>query len=101
MQEEIKITGVTVFVNPYSEPNEEEEEEKAKDEKNVEDEENVSFWSLYFQSTCIFHFSLFIFYFYVLISFVFWSRKKLGRGIAIQVQEQRILELVVVALEST
>lgn len=51
VQEEIKITGVTVFVNPYSEPDEEEEEEKAKDEKNVEDEENVSFWSLYFQST--------------------------------------------------
>lgn len=39
MQEEIKITSVTVFVNPYSEPDE--EEEKQKDEKNVEDEENV------------------------------------------------------------
>lgn len=37
--EEIKITSVTVFVNPYNEP-EEEEEEKAKDEKNAEDEEN-------------------------------------------------------------
>lgn len=45
MQEEIKITSVTVFVNPYNEP-EEEEEEKAKDEKNAEDEENVSFWFL-------------------------------------------------------
>ena len=40
MQEEIKITSVTVFVNPYSEPDEE-EENKQKDEKNVEDEENV------------------------------------------------------------
>lgn len=40
VQEEIKITSVTVFVNPYSEPDEE-EEEKQKDEKNVEDEENV------------------------------------------------------------
>lgn len=39
VQEEIKITSVTVFVNPYSEPDE--EEEKQKDEKNVEDEENV------------------------------------------------------------
>lgn len=46
MQEEIKITGVTVFVNPYSEPDEEEEEEKAKDEKNAEDEHKVSFWIL-------------------------------------------------------
>ncbi|KAF3949707.1 hypothetical protein CMV_024459 [Castanea mollissima] len=45
--EEIKITGVTVFVNPYSEPNEEEEEEKAKDEKNVEDEENEKIGSWY------------------------------------------------------
>jgi hypothetical protein len=45
VQEEIKITGITVFVNPYSEPDEE-EEEKAKDEKNVDDEENVSFWFL-------------------------------------------------------
>lgn len=42
MQEEIKITSVTVFVNPYSEPDEEEAEEKAKDEKNINDEENVS-----------------------------------------------------------
>lgn len=45
MQEEIKITSITVFVNPYTEPDEEEEKEKAKDEKNVEDEENVSFES--------------------------------------------------------
>lgn len=45
MQEEIKITSITVFVNPYTEPDEEEEKEKAKDEKNVDDEENVSFES--------------------------------------------------------
>lgn len=38
--EEIKITGVTVFVNPYTEPDAEEEEEKTKDGKNAEDEEN-------------------------------------------------------------
>ncbi|KAG6604128.1 Peptidyl-prolyl cis-trans isomerase CYP65, partial [Cucurbita argyrosperma subsp. sororia] len=44
--EEIKITSVTVFVNPYSEPDEE-EEEKQKDEKNVEDEENAKVGSWY------------------------------------------------------
>ncbi|XP_022950777.1 peptidyl-prolyl cis-trans isomerase CYP65-like isoform X1 [Cucurbita moschata] len=44
--EEIKITSVTVFVNPYSEPDEE-EEEKQKDEKNVEDEENDKVGSWY------------------------------------------------------
>lgn len=38
--EEIKITGVTVFVNPYSEPDEEEEKEAAENEKKAEDEEN-------------------------------------------------------------
>lgn len=45
--EEIKITGVTVFVNPYSEPDEEEEEEKAKDEKNAEDEDKDQVGSWY------------------------------------------------------
>ncbi|KAL9461226.1 hypothetical protein AB3S75_004264 [Citrus x aurantiifolia] len=45
--EEIKITGVTVFVNPYSEPDEEEEEEKAKDEKNAEDEDKDKVGSWY------------------------------------------------------
>ncbi|XP_022963268.1 peptidyl-prolyl cis-trans isomerase CYP65-like [Cucurbita moschata] len=44
--EEIKITSVTVFVNPYSEPDEE-EENKQKDEKNVEDEENDKVGSWY------------------------------------------------------
>lgn len=39
MQEEIKITGVTVFVNPYTEPDA--EEEKTKDGTNAEDEEKV------------------------------------------------------------
>lgn len=44
LQEEIKITGVTVFVNPYTELDEEDEkEEKAKNEKEVEDEEKVRF----------------------------------------------------------
>lgn len=42
MQEEIKITGVTVFVNPYTEPDEEEEKEKTENDKAAEDEENVS-----------------------------------------------------------
>lgn len=37
--EEIKITSVTVFINPYTE-SDEEEEEKGNDEKNAEDEEN-------------------------------------------------------------
>lgn len=41
MQEEIKITGVTIFVNPYTEPDEEEEKEKPKNGKEVYDEENV------------------------------------------------------------
>lgn len=41
LQEEVKITGVTVFVNPYTEPDEEEEKEEAKNEKEVKDEEKV------------------------------------------------------------
>lgn len=40
LQEEIKITSVTIFVNPYTEPDEGEEQDKAK-EKNLEDEDNV------------------------------------------------------------
>lgn len=40
LQEEIKITNVTIFVNPYTEPDEEEEKDKAK-EKNAEDDDNV------------------------------------------------------------
>ncbi|KAB1214909.1 Peptidyl-prolyl cis-trans isomerase-like 2 [Morella rubra] len=44
--EEIKITSITIFVNPYLE-SDEEEEEKAKDEKNVEDEENDKIGSWY------------------------------------------------------
>ncbi|KAF5736228.1 peptidyl-prolyl cis-trans isomerase CYP65 isoform X1 [Tripterygium wilfordii] len=44
--EEIKITGVTIFVNPYTEPDE--EDEKAKDEKNAkEDGENDKIGSWY------------------------------------------------------
>ncbi|KAK1587837.1 hypothetical protein Q3G72_017284 [Acer saccharum] len=44
-QEEIKITGVTVFVNPYSELDEEEEKENAKEEeKTDEDNEKVGSW---------------------------------------------------------
>ena len=45
VQEEIKIINVTVFVNPYMEPDEEEVEEKGKGEKTAEDEDNVSFWT--------------------------------------------------------
>ncbi|KAK7252769.1 hypothetical protein RIF29_36963 [Crotalaria pallida] len=37
--EEIKITSVTVFVNPYTEPDEEEEQDNAK-EKNAVDDDN-------------------------------------------------------------
>ncbi|KAK2372525.1 peptidyl-prolyl cis-trans isomerase CYP65 [Trifolium repens] len=44
--EEIKITGVTTFVNPYTEPDEEEEEANAK-EKNANDEENDKVGSWY------------------------------------------------------
>lgn len=40
LQEEIKITSVTIFVNPYTEPDEGEEHDNAT-EKNVEDEDNV------------------------------------------------------------
>lgn len=39
-QEEIKITGVTVFVNPYTEPDEEEEKAKEEEEKNKNAEED-------------------------------------------------------------
>lgn len=45
LQEEIKITSVTVFVNPYTEPDEE-EEGIAEDEKKPVDDENVSFYLL-------------------------------------------------------
>ncbi|KAJ3673958.1 hypothetical protein LUZ60_005950 [Juncus effusus] len=38
--EEIKITGVTVFVNPYTEPDEEEEKIKAEEEKKKSAEED-------------------------------------------------------------
>lgn len=44
--EEIKITSVTVFVNPYTELDEE-EQEKAKDEKDIGDEENEKIGSWY------------------------------------------------------
>lgn len=44
--EEIKITSVTIFVNPYTEPDEE-DEEKAKEEKNAEDDENEKVGSWY------------------------------------------------------
>ncbi|PIA29341.1 hypothetical protein AQUCO_06000004v1 [Aquilegia coerulea] len=37
--EEIKITSVNIFVNPYTEPDEE-EEDKSKDEQTIGDEEN-------------------------------------------------------------
>lgn len=45
--EEIKITGVTVFVNPYTEPDEEEEDTKQQDEKSTHDEENDKVGSWY------------------------------------------------------
>ncbi|XP_031247829.1 uncharacterized protein LOC116105567 isoform X3 [Pistacia vera] len=44
-EEEIKITSLTVFINLYSEPDEE-EGEKAKEEENAEDEDKVRFWTL-------------------------------------------------------
>lgn len=48
MQEEIKITGVSVYVNPYSEPDEESQEENgAKNERKAEDVENVCFWNIF------------------------------------------------------
>lgn len=58
-QEEIKITGVTVFVNPYTEPDEEEEKAKEEEEKNKNAEEdnvpsciqNILCWWLPVQST--------------------------------------------------
>ncbi|GFY86636.1 plant U-box 49 [Actinidia rufa] len=45
--EEIKITGVTVFVNPYTEPDEEDEKEQAKNEKKAEDEDDDKIGSWY------------------------------------------------------
>ncbi|KAL6013060.1 cytochrome P450 monooxygenase 65 [Asimina triloba] len=44
--EEIKITGITVFVNPYTEPDED-NEEKGEDEKKSGDEENDKVGSWY------------------------------------------------------
>ncbi|XWS41770.1 hypothetical protein CRYUN_Cryun17cG0111700 [Craigia yunnanensis] len=46
-KEEIKIISVTVFVNPYMEPDEEEVEEKGKGEKTAEDEDNDKVGSWY------------------------------------------------------
>lgn len=40
LQQEIKITGVTIFVNPYSEPDEEEERAK-EEEKKAADADDV------------------------------------------------------------
>ncbi|XVF61354.1 hypothetical protein PTKIN_Ptkin08bG0123200 [Pterospermum kingtungense] len=45
--EEIKIISVTVFVNPYTEPDEEEVEEKGKGEEAAEDEDNDKVGSWY------------------------------------------------------
>ncbi|XP_010272663.1 PREDICTED: peptidyl-prolyl cis-trans isomerase CYP65 isoform X3 [Nelumbo nucifera] len=47
LQEEIKINSVTVFVNPYTESDDEEEKEKGKDEKNAIDDENDKVGSWY------------------------------------------------------
>ncbi|KAL2348309.1 hypothetical protein Fmac_002309 [Flemingia macrophylla] len=45
-QEEIKITGVTIFVNPYTEPDEGQEQDNAK-ETNANDEDNDKVGSWY------------------------------------------------------
>ncbi|XAR51367.1 Peptidylprolyl isomerase [Bertholletia excelsa] len=45
--EEIKITSVTVFVNPYTEPDEDNEQAKTKEEKKEEDEDNDKIGSWY------------------------------------------------------
>lgn len=100
MQEEIKITSVTVFVNPYNEP-EEEEEEKAKDEKNAEDEENVSFWFLERQATSLFFLLSLSHISNNELDIFFLFRIKLGHGLAIQAREQQVLELLVVVLGGT
>ncbi|PQQ03555.1 peptidyl-prolyl cis-trans isomerase CYP65 [Prunus yedoensis var. nudiflora] len=42
--EEIKITGVTIFVNPYTEPDEEEEEAKAEEKAEDEDKDKIGSW---------------------------------------------------------
>ena len=63
LQEEIKITGVTVFVNPYTEPDEEDEQEKAKNETKAEEEDNVSFRSFDFGIMETFMLPLGVFFF--------------------------------------
>ncbi|XP_077233455.1 plant U-box 49 [Tasmannia lanceolata] len=45
--EDIKINSVTVFVNPYTEPDEDEEKEEKGEEKNAGDEENDKVGSWY------------------------------------------------------
>lgn len=104
MQEEIKITGVTVFVNPYTEPDEEEEQNNAK-EKNADDEENVC--------SRIFEISLICYFFLTSISFLLNNplnffgltfRTRLAHGIAILVLLEHLnLEVqgLVVVLAST
>lgn len=44
---------MTVFVNPYTEPDE--EDEKGEDEKKVDDEENVSFRFPYLQHILLYY----------------------------------------------
>ena len=44
LQQEIKITGVTVFVNPYTEPDE--EEEQPKEEEKAPDPDLVMQWAI-------------------------------------------------------
>lgn len=60
VQEEIKIIEVEVYVNPYTELDEE-EEEKNNNEGKVEDEENVSS-SLIFGYTFVLGFPFYLYF---------------------------------------
>lgn len=94
MQDEIKITGVTTFVNPYTEPDEEEEQANAK-EKNANDEENVC--SLIFETPLIWlHFLSLLQGFCELIFWIcfgIYFRTRLAHGIVILELEHLSLEL--------
>lgn len=104
VQEEIKIISVEVYVNPYAESDEEEEERKTNEDKNAEDEENVSSRPLMWLLFCyvIFPaFKLLLFPFYVNnMPFWFTSRIRSVHGTAIQLRDRQILLLLVAELGS-
>lgn len=103
-QEEIKIISADVFVNPYAESDDEEEGKTVEDDKNVKDEDNVSFrllTRLYSNSATLSAFQVYIPLCVMLITpFGTLSRKRSVHGTAIRLLVQ-IPPLLAVESEST